>query len=47
VNGVGRLKAANGKILADSGESYTIKQNCLEALDLVKGAAASPVVEED
>ena len=42
-----RLKAANGKILADSGESYTSKQHCREALDLVKGAVTSPVVEDD
>ena len=42
-----RLKAANGKILADSGESYTTKQACREDVQLIKGASSSPVVEDE
>lgn len=42
-----RLKAANGKILADSGEGYSTKQSCTEAIDLVKSTNASTPVEQD
>jgi uncharacterized protein YegP (UPF0339 family) len=42
-----RLKAANGRVLADSGESYKTKDACRDGLVLVKGAATSPVVEDD
>jgi uncharacterized protein YegP (UPF0339 family) len=42
-----RLKAANGRVLADSGESYTTKQKCHEGVELVRGASGSPVVEDD
>ena len=42
-----RLKAANGKIVADSAESYTTKQECRDDIELVKKAATSPVVEDD
>jgi uncharacterized protein YegP (UPF0339 family) len=42
-----RLKAANGRVLADSGESYTTKQACHEGVELVRGAGGSPVVEDD
>ncbi|HWN08410.1 MAG TPA: DUF1508 domain-containing protein [Pyrinomonadaceae bacterium] len=41
-----RLKAANGRILADSGEGYTTKQACLDGITLVKGCATAPVVED-
>jgi uncharacterized protein YegP (UPF0339 family) len=39
-----RLKAANGKIIADSGEGYKSKQACKEGIGLVKSAT---VVEDD
>jgi uncharacterized protein len=39
-----RLKAANGKIVADSGEGYPSKQSCRNGIDLVKAAM---VVEDD
>jgi uncharacterized protein YegP (UPF0339 family) len=41
-----RLKAANGNILADSGEGYVNKADCLAGINAVKGSAAAPVVEE-
>jgi uncharacterized protein YegP (UPF0339 family) len=41
-----RLKAANGNILADSGEGYNNKQDCRDALDSVKASADAPVVEQ-
>ena len=31
-----RLKAANGKTIADSGEGYRNRQDCLDAIKLVK-----------
>jgi len=37
-------KAANGKIIADSGEGYKSKQHCKEGIELVKSAT---VVEDD
>ena len=39
-----RLKAANGKVLADSGEGYNSKQACKAGIELVKTAS---VVEDD
>jgi uncharacterized protein YegP (UPF0339 family) len=42
-----RLKAANGKVLADSGEGYSSKQACKEGIDLVKDSAAAPVVDDE
>jgi uncharacterized protein YegP (UPF0339 family) len=41
-----RLKAANGKILAESGEGYNTKQACKEGIELVKGAVSAAVVED-
>jgi uncharacterized protein YegP (UPF0339 family) len=38
-----RLKAANGKTVADSSEGYSTKQACLHGLDLVKGTSDIPV----
>ncbi|MBM4162808.1 MAG: DUF1508 domain-containing protein, partial [Ignavibacteria bacterium] len=38
-----RLYAANYKILADSGESYYNKADCLAAIALVKSSASAPV----
>jgi uncharacterized protein YegP (UPF0339 family) len=40
-----RLKAANNKTIADSGESYQNKQDCLDAITLVKGSKDAPVTE--
>jgi uncharacterized protein YegP (UPF0339 family) len=33
------LKAANGRILADSGQGYEGEQECLEDIKTVKGSA--------
>ena len=40
-----RLVAANNRTIADSGESYYNKQDCLDAISLVKGAYNAPVYE--
>lgn len=40
-----RLKAANGNILADSGEGYTTKANCQNGINSVKASSGSPIVE--
>lgn len=40
-----QLQAANGRIIADSGEGYVNKSDCLSAIQLVKGSAAAPIVE--
>lgn len=42
-----RLKAANGKIVADSAEGYSSKQGCQHGVELVKGTTNIPVVEDD
>jgi len=39
------LFAANHRKIANSGESYWNKSDCLAAINLVKGSAASPVYE--
>lgn len=39
-----RLRAANQKIIADSGEGYTYKSDCRAAIDLIKQYAASATV---
>lgn len=41
-----RLKAANGRILADSGEGYVNLSDCLEDIDRVKGSTDAPVKKE-
>ncbi len=38
------LKAANGKVIADSGEGYSSKQACKDGIELVKKAT---IVEDD
>ena len=38
------LKANNGKIIADSGEGYWNKQDCVHGIDLVKSAWNAPVI---
>ena len=40
-----RLVAANNRILADSGESYSSRQACLAGIDLVKRSSTAPVHE--
>ena len=40
-----RLTAANGKTIADSGESYYNKTDCRNGIDLVKSSANAPVYE--
>ncbi|MBO6782397.1 MAG: DUF1508 domain-containing protein [Alphaproteobacteria bacterium] len=42
-----RLRAANNKIIADCGEGYQNKQDCLAGIELVKGSIAAEVVEID
>lgn len=41
-----RLKAANGRIIADSGEGYKSEKECLDGIDLVKVSSAAPVVKD-
>ena len=38
-----RLKAANGNILADSGEGYSAKADCLAGITAVKGSAGADI----
>lgn len=40
-----RLVTANNRIIANSGEGYWNKSDCLDAIDLVKGSYSSPVYE--
>lgn len=39
------LEAANNRKIANSGESYHNKADCLSAIALVKGSAGAPVKE--
>ena len=39
------LKAANGRLIANSGESYHNKDDCLAAIELVKNSKSAPVKE--
>jgi uncharacterized protein YegP (UPF0339 family) len=41
-----RLRAANGRIIAESGEGYHNRADCEAAIALVKGSALAPVREE-
>ena len=40
-----RLKAANNKIIANSGEGYYNKSDSMHAINLVKGSSNAPVYE--
>ncbi len=40
-----RLRAQNGNVLADSGESYKRREDCEHGISLIKGSAAAPVVD--
>jgi uncharacterized protein YegP (UPF0339 family) len=42
-----RLLAANNRNIADSGEGYINKQDCLDAIELVKGSRSAPVKEDE
>lgn len=39
------LRAANNRKIADSGESYQNKSDCLAAIDLVKASYNAPVYD--
>lgn len=39
------LEAANNRKIANSGEGYYNKQDCLHAINLVKGSSLTPVYE--
>lgn len=39
------LQAANHRKIADSGEGYANKQDCLAAINLVKGSNGAPVYD--
>mgnify|MGYP003149282163 CR=1 FL=1 len=39
-----RLYAANNRIIADSGESYYNRQDCVGAINLVRGSGSAPIV---
>lgn len=41
-----RLKAQNGNIIADSGEGYSTKADCLAGIQSVKGSSNAQVVED-
>ncbi len=40
------LKAANGKIIANSGEGYFNKADCVAAINLVKASQGARIVED-
>ncbi len=40
------LRAANGRIIADSGEGYRSKQDCLHGIALVQNSADAPIEEK-
>ena len=41
-----RLRAANGRTIADSGEGYANKHDCLAAISLVKTSSDAPIHED-
>ena len=45
-NFAGAFVASNGKIIADSGESYKNKADCQKGIDLIKAEASAAQVEE-
>ena len=38
-----QLLAANGKIIADSGEGYVAKDDCIHGINLVAGSTGTPI----
>lgn len=41
-----RLKAANGRIIADSGEGYHDRGDCIHSIELVRSLNKAPVKDE-
>jgi uncharacterized protein YegP (UPF0339 family) len=41
-----RLRAANRRVIAESGESYHNRDDCLAAIALVKGSGQAPTRDE-
>jgi uncharacterized protein YegP (UPF0339 family) len=41
-----RLKSANGRIIADSGEGYSSEQACRDDIDRVKDSKDAPIVKD-
>lgn len=41
-----RLRAVNNRIIAESGEAYHNREDCLAAIVLVKGSGQAPVKDE-
>lgn len=41
-----RLRAANNRIIAESGEGYHNRQDCLDAIALVKRSGQAPIKDE-
>lgn len=41
-----RLRAANNRIIANSGEGYYNKEDCIHAINLVKSTTGNTPVEE-
>jgi len=40
-----RFVASNSRILAASSESYWNKQDCLDAIKIIKGSGGAPVID--
>lgn len=40
-----RFVSSNGRIIADSAESYWNKSDCLAGINIMKGSAGAPVYE--
>lgn len=41
-----RLRAANNRIIAESGEGYQNREDCLAAISLVQGSGSAPIKDE-
>lgn len=41
-----RLKASNGRIIADSGEGYSTERACLADIEHVKASGDAPIKKE-
>ena len=42
-----RLRAANGKVIADSGEGYVDKADCWSMADYIRKSVAGAVIHDD
>ncbi len=38
-------KSSNGNVIADSGEGYRNKSDCLNGISIIKGSSNAPVIE--